>query len=245
MIQITSIKRKNDNKYEVIIKKEKHIIYGDVLLEFNLLSPKTINEKDLEKLLKRNEFYENYHGIMKFIRFKMRSEKEVITKLKQNKVSKENTALIIQKLKEENYLNNEVYLKSYVQDQITLTLNGPYKIKDNLLKLGFKEDDILNSLSKYEDKWKDRVEKITTKKIKTTHNISSKMFRLKLKKDLFILGYDTTLYEDIINNAAFDDRAYLAKEKIKLEKKYAKYDENKKACLIKNKLYTLGYDIED
>jgi regulatory protein len=244
MKKISNIKQIDSNKFAVIIDNKKHIILGDVLLEYNILKPCEIDDSIYNKITASNDFYTIYSKIVKFILAKLRTEKEIINKLYKLNAPKSMHQKIISKLKEDGYLNDEKYITSYINDQVNLTLNGPKKIKYELLKLSLKEDLINKYLNTFDENiWEEKVDKIISKKIKSNHNLSKNKFLLKLKNDLNNLGYEEKYFIDKLNKIDFDDEEGLIKDYNKYYIKYSKYDEAKRDYMIKQKLYSLGYDL--
>ena len=94
----------------------------------------------------------------------MRSTMEIKNYLQKKEFDQKIIEETINKLIKENYLNNQKFMESYINDQFNLTYNGPEKIKQNLIKLGINEDQIVIN--------KDFSEKIKTliSKNKLNHN---------------------------------------------------------------------------
>ena len=246
MKNITSIKQTGNNKYTLIIDEKKHIILGDVLLKLNILKPMEIDSDTYMNLINTNSYYDAYQKCINFITFKKRTEKETSNKLSSLHVSKKSADKIINQLYEKGYLNDEDYLKSYINDQINLTLNGPFKIKYNLSKMSFKEENIDMYLDGIDINWQERVEKIIAKKIKMARNISKNKLIQKLKIDLNNMGYNETHYGYSLKNIDYSDEASIKKEYQKYKNKLSKkYSGDKLEIMIKQKLYSLGYDVSN
>ena len=246
MKNITSIKQTGNNKYTLIIDEKKHIILGDVLLKLNILKPMKIDSDTYMNLINTNSYYDAYQKCIKFINFKKRTEKEIRNKLSSLHVSKKNADKIVNQLYEKGYLNDEDYLKSYINDQINLTLNGPLKIKYNLSKMSFKEDDINKILDDMDINWQERVEKIIVKKIKVARNISKNKLIQKLKIDLNNMGYNETHCGDSLKSIDYSDEESIKKEYQKYKNKLSKkYSGEKLELMVKQKLYSLGYDVSN
>ena len=246
MKKITSIKKTGNNKYTLLIDEEKHIIYGDVLLECNIFKPMTIDSDTFIKLINLNNYYEAYHKIYSFINYKKRTEKEIRDKLIKSRVSKENIEKIINKLYENRLLNNDDYIQSYINDQLNLTLNGPLKIRHSLEKLGFKDIEYIKYLNLENNIWHDRINRIINKKLKAKREMSSKLFIKKLANDLYNLGYEEKDYGELIQKLDIDESDALKKNYLKYRTKLSKkYSDDKLDYMVKQKLRSLGFDISD
>ena len=234
------IKISND-KYKIILEnKETITLYEDVILKYELLLKKEIT--NIEEIFKYNQKYALYEKCLSYINKKIRSEQEIRTYLKKYTTNYDDIEDIIIKLKENNFLNSSLYIKSYIHDKIYLSFDGPLKIKNDLLNLGFFEDDILLELEIFDDNLiKDRITKYINKQLKVNKK-SIYVFKNKMLLNLINLGY---LREDIIkylNNINFNDNDLKEKEYEKLKKKYSKkYKGLELEQIIKRKLYEKGF----
>ena len=239
-MKITNIKLNKNGKYVVTIDNEKYNLYQDTILKYLLFSKKEIDNTLFENIIKDNNFYDAYYKIIKFVSIRLRTENEIRKKLNTLFILKKDQDKIINKLKKQGYLNDELYIKSYINDKINLSLEGPEKVKRELLKNGFKEEDILKYLCLFEDINEDRINKIINKKLKTNNKINKKMFIVKVGNDLRNLGY--TNYREILDNIDFDDKDIYQKEYDKIYNKLIKkYPPEKAEILTKQKLYTKGF----
>lgn len=245
MKKITNIKQISSNKYSLTIDNKKHIVYDDVLLQYNILKAKEISDEVYNNIVKSNNYHEGYNKCLKYILAKQRTENELRDKLTKLSLNKIDIDKIIARLREEKYLDDDKYVQSYINDEILLKLNGPKKIYNDLKKLGFNENLINTYLDKVDnDIWEEKVNKIMNKKLKTSKNISKKMFEIKLKKDYQNLGYYENQYNIVFSNIIYDEGNAIEKEYQKLLKKYSKkYSDEKLKYVIKQKLYQLGYDV--
>lgn len=239
-MKITSIKLNKNGKYVVTIDNEKYNLYQDTILKYLLFSKKEIDKTLFENIIKDNNFYDAYYKIIKFVSIRLRTENEIRKKLNTLFILKKDQDKIIDKLKEQGYLNDELYIKSYINDKINLSLEGPEKVKRELLKNGFKKEDILKYLCLFDSINEERINKIINKKLKANHKLSKRMFITKVGNDLRNLGY--TNYREILENIDFDDKDIYQKEYDKIYNKLIKkYPPEKADILTKQKLYTKGF----
>jgi len=224
-MKITSYKKKKADIYEITLSNnEKISLYDDVILKYELLLKKEIEDKLLEKVINENSYLESYHIALKYINIKLRTEKEIRKKLAN--FSKDAIKYTIDRLTSEGYLNNSLYIKSYINDEINLKIVGPNKILFDLKKLGFNNNDILKYLNTItQDIWLDKIEKYVKKKIKGNHNLSGIVLKQKVIQDLLTRGFYKENINIIINEYEFIDNLNIYKKeceklKNKLSKKY-------------------------
>lgn len=247
-MKIEKYKKLKNNQYEVVIDNNVYKIYDDIIINNNLLLKKEISESELNNLLEDNKEAESYYLAIKYITKKLRSEKEVKDYLKKNNFSEDNINLTITKLKKYNFLNNEVYIKSYINDQINLTMNGPKKIYNNLIQLGLPSsliNEYLNTIDK--NIFKDKIKKIIMKKIKANHNYSNYVLKQKIILYISNLGYEKQDILDILNYITFPtNNSIVKKANIILKKLENKYqDDSLIKNELKNKLYQKGFSKEE
>lgn len=242
-MKIEKYSKGSSNKYKVTIDGEDYTLYDDVIIKFGLLLKKEINSKDLDNIVKYNDELDSYYLSIKYITKKLRSEKEIYEYLKKKNIDDHIIENTINKLKENRFLNDDLYLKSYINDQINLSNNGPRKILKNLTSLGIESSLAEESIAQVDKSiWQDKMDKYISKKINTNHNSSIKMLKMKIINDLVNLGYDKEDILPIINKYEIDDREIYKKEyekaKRQLEKKYEGYELERK---IREKLYRKGF----
>ena len=183
------------NKYKVILSDDTSLVlYEDVILKFNLLLEKEI--KDLERVLSYNEKFSLYDKVLGYISKRNRSELEVRNYLNKYTSNLEDINNIINKLYENNILNKENYIKSYINDKIYLSLDGPNKIKNDLINLGFDNYLIEDELVVFNKELIiERINKYINKELKRNSK-SLIVFKNKMLVNLSNLGY---FKEDILS----------------------------------------------
>ncbi len=244
-MKISKITKLKNNKYNVLIDNQKYVISGDVLIGLNILKPQEITKEEYNNLIKANDLNIIYNKVLRYCFNKKRTESEIKNKIISLHGSSDDQKIVLAKLKEQNYLNNDLYIQSYINDQIKLTLNGPKKIIFNLKKLGFKDEIINDYLSKIdEETWFSKIDILIKKRQNIYKNISYQKFILKLKNDFNNLGYPDKYYVNKLNYIVYDDEDNMLKDYLKYYQKFSKkYNDYKLDNIIKNKLYSLGYDL--
>lgn len=243
-MKINKIKKMKNGRYKIELdNNEKITLYEDVILENNLLFKKEIDNDILNKLNIDNEYYDIHNKVLKYISTKMRSELEINKYLDKYQIT--NKEDIINKFKNMNLINDELFVRAFISDKINLTSMGPYKIKNELLNHNIEEHLIDNELSKYDESiFIDKLKKIIDKKIKT-NNKSEYMFKSKMQMELRNLGYDPNTVNNVLGTCKVDNNV-ISKEYDKLYKKLSrKYSDQELFYQIKNKLYIKGFKTDE
>lgn len=247
-MKIEKFKKLKDNRYELTFDKNiKLVFYDDIIVKYNLISKKDIDKKMLDKIVKENDKLTAYYLSLKYINIKLRSESEIISYLKCKDFGEEDINNTIKKLKDNNFIDNKLYLSSYINDQVNLTNNGYYKILRDLERLGFTEAEILVYLNKIDSNiWQEKLDKLITKKLKLNQKYSGKKLIEKITYDLVNLGYPKEMILNALENYHYSDSGLLEKEYIKLMNKLANKYEGKELMMhVKKKLAQKGFSYDD
>ena len=222
--------------------------YEDVILEHQLLMKKEITEKDLQSIQEANLAYDVYYQALKSLKSRFKSVYEMKLWLLKKEYPEDLINQAIQKLKKQGYLNDELYAKSYLNEQLVTTSNGPYKIRRGLLEKKISEDIIDEVLENYgEEEQRSKINKIIEKKMKANHNKGGVVLRQKISLDLKNMGYEISLINEGLSKFDFSqDASIVKKEYEKLYRKYSKkYQGVELETMIKKKLYEKGLTLEE
>ena len=238
---ITGYKKVKNNKYELTLNNHTSIIlYEETIIKYNLLINKNISQTELDLIIKENNKLDAYYIAINYLNKKMRTEFEVKKYLQNkdyNKIIIDSTTAI---LKKQGYINDDKYIDCYINDQFSLTNNGPEKIKYNLLKLGIDESKIHINKD-----FSLKIKKIIDKKVALNNKLSTKSLIINISHYLINLGYKIEMFQDYLENIKTNDEKYI---KIVYQKLYNKYknrhDQNHLILLIKDQLYKKGYDLD-
>ncbi len=235
------------NKYKIFLDNDEEItLFDDVIVKYNLLIKRDISTDILKEVTSYNEKMQAYYEALKYMTKKLRTKKEIERYL-EKKYDRIVIEECINKLINNKYLNNSLYIESYINDQINLSSNGPFKIRKNLENLGFKDEEIelyLNKLSP--EIWMEKINKIVDKKVKINRNLGEYRLKEKIRYDLVNLGYDCKLIDEKLNNILVDDNVILNKEYQKMYQKLSKKYQGKELELhLISKLLSKGFSYDE
>lgn len=246
-MQIIKYTKKGSNKYELTLKDNtKLLVYTDLILEYNLLIRKDLDTNTLKEIKSANLKLECYYKTLKYLKnTKCTSEiKNYLKDYPSNIVD-----YTVQRLTKEGYLNDNNYIKSYINTKINLSNDGYYKIYYYLKNKDLDETIIKNYLNDIEDNiWLDKINKIVNTKLKSNTKYSNNLLISKIKTYLKMLGYQDYLINIALDNINLDtskEDENLEKDYLKLFNKYKnKYEKNKLNYILIGKLYQKGYDLD-
>lgn len=248
-MEIASFKKKKNNTYEVIFKDKTSItLYDEVIIKYNLLVNKKLDIKTFEKITKYNSSLSAYFLSLKYLNSKMRTKLEIRKYLEKKEFDTKTINDTVEKLIKNKAIDEDLYIKSYINDQINFSNIGPYKIINKLNDLGIDKDKSLEYLKTIDESvWLNKLSKIIEKKIKINKTNSPYMLKNKIISSLYNDGYDKEMIKSILDNEkiSLNEDALLKeynKYKTKLSKKY---DGNQLEFQLTMKLRQKGYSIDD
>ena len=243
-MKVLKYKKQINGKYKVFLDNNTDLLlYEDTILKFNLLLTGEISSDKLKKITDFNFECDVYYTALKSLKNRFKSVKE----LKENLLKKEYPSNLvdtsINRLIKEKYLDDRVFAKSYIHNQIITTSKGPKKILIELQKKGVSKDIINEEINIYtEEEQTIKINKIINKLIKSNKSRGNVVLKNKITTDLINLGYDISTINKVINNYSFKvDKSIYQKEYDKLYRRLSKKYEGKELeYKIKEKLYQKG-----
>ena len=246
-MQIIKYTKKGSNKYELTLKDNtKLLVYTDLILEYNLLIRKNIDTNTLKEIKSANLKLDCYYKTLKYLK-NTKCTNDIKNYLKD--YPSNIVDYTVQRLTKEGYLNDNNYIKSYINTKINLSNDGYYKIYYYLKNKDLEETIIKNYLNDIEDNiWLDKINKIVNAKLKSNTKYSNNLLISKIKTYLKTLGYQDYLINIALDNINLDtskEDEKLEKDYLKLFNKYKnKYEKNKLNYILIGKLYQKGYDLD-
>lgn len=244
-MKIEKIIKKKSNIYEIILSDKTSLsFYDETIFHYNLLLTKEINKTDLKDINYFNLQVEAYYKALNYIKKKLRTKLEIYNKLKGFNYDENIIKNVLEKLEKQKYLNDELYIKSYINDQVNLTLKGPIKIKRELNNLGFNNiDSYFESIDK--KVWENKVQKIIDKNIKSNKKYSKNNLVIRIKNNLVQNGYNIDDFSYLFDNIKIEDNEEIIKKLIeRAKKKYSKKLTGKELeYKIKQYMYSKGFNI--
>ena len=246
---INKFTKLKDGQYKVVLEDLSNIIiHEDLILKYDLLLTRKLDDDIKENILKENLNYIAYSLSLKYLSIKMRSVKEMKDYLDNKGVDKDIIDSCINLLLTNGYLNDEQFTQSYINDKINLSNDGPYKISRELASKGVEENIIQTYVSSFaNDVQISKCTKITEKLTKTNRTKSISMLKKKIINHLINLGYSMEVINKAVNNLKAEDNSDVMKKEYqkiynRLSKKYSGKELEYK---VKQKMYALGFHINE
>lgn len=247
-MKIIKYKKMANGKYKVYLDDKELLLYEDVILKYNLLLSKEIDTNMLIELDKYNQECDVYYVALNSIKNRFKSTYELKTTLLKKEYPIDLVDKAIDKLINQGYLNDRIYAKSFINNQMITTNNGPYKIIRELTEKKVDSDIINEEILVYtSEKQILKIKKLIDKGLKTNHSRGGIILKQKIYNDLKNLGYDISIINSIISECEFGNDSNIAKKEYdKLYKKYSrKYSGDELKRKIREKMYMKGLNYEE
>ena len=248
-MKIEKFKKRPNGLYTIYLDNfNSYDFYEEIILKYELLITKTIEEDELNRIIKDNNNYESYYEALIVLKRTIKTKEEIKRLLTDKKYNKENISFTITTLEKQGYINDKNYSKSYVHNSIITTNKGPKKIALELEKKGVVPNDYNEALEEYTMFLeKEKIEKLISKKIKANHNKSAKVLNQKLQVDLINNGFSKDIIKEVLNSLNIEENNDIMKKEYqkyynKLSKKYKGKELEYK---LKQKMYSLGFNINN
>lgn len=192
----------DDKKELFVIKFDKSTLNASYNLynQLNLSKGKILNDEEFSKLKDFNDYNVNFSKALNFISYRIRSKKEVYTKLKKEDVPEEHIDKIISKLEEDEYINDYRFAKAFFESKTRINKWSNKRIEYELIQKGISKD-IINEFSlNFKELEFENAMDLVEKKIPQWEN-KFEGFKLKNKIYTFLSskGFDYSIIEKVIS----------------------------------------------
>jgi len=157
--------------------------------------------KDTDKYTLNKRLNENHVFIqlIKYCAYQERCELEVMEKLKKYNLTGRETKRIIDRLKEENYLDNQRYAKIYTSGKLRNNKWGRIRIRYELKRKSIQDEYIIQALSSIDEKeYAQMVIELIRKKKKSIQKEDPFIVRNKILQYLCVKGFESDLARELI-----------------------------------------------
>lgn len=248
-MKVIRYKKLANSRYKVYLDDSHELLlYEDVILKYNLLIRKDIDEKLIIEMDKYNQEIDVYYVALNSIKNRFRSVYELRGILIKKEYPIDLIDKAISKLLEQGYLNDRSYCKSFINNQMITTNNGPYKIIRELNEKKVDSNIIDEEILVFDEEEQSvRIKKLIDKGIKSNHSRGGIVLKQKIYNDLKNLGYDISIINSVISSYEFENDSNIAKKEYdKLYKKYSrKYSGDELKYKIREKMYLKGLVYEE
>ena len=248
-MKILKKKKKKNGQYELQLESSEVLsLYEEVILNFELLLKKSIDDKEKEQILLLNQEYDVYYMALKSLKSRFKSTKDLRDSLTKKEYPLEYIDKAIDKLTRQGYLDDRSFAKAYINQQMITTSKGPKKLAQELLSKGVSLDIIDDELVVFtKDMQVEKINKVATRLIKSNRSRGGVVLKKKIMMDLQNLGYSSSTVSSVVATLDFGDVSEIQKREYdKLYRRLSrKYSGKELEYKIKEKLYQKGLYYEN
>lgn len=174
----------------------------DIILKYNLLYKKEIDEYFLQELVNENNKYDIYNKCIKYIGIRLRSINEVREYMYHKGIDAEYVETIIQKLVKNKLLDDKIFTQAFIKDKLRFSTMGPYKIEKELKNHQIDQEIIYKYINEIDNDFlEEKINKLILKMIKT--NRGKNNLRSRIYHNLLALGYKNEMIVSNLNKYNF------------------------------------------
>lgn len=233
MIKIDKVSRRKNGLYDVHFSNgDKLTVHDESLVRHRLLSDRQLTEDELKEIFEAVQYDQAYVSALKYISYKLRSLNE-IRKYLEEEYESYVVKYVIERLMDENYVNDEIYSEALKNTMLNTSDKGPKLLEMELKKHKVDEDIILRKSAEFNDLIdSERMNKIKDKEFKK-YKGSKRQFSLKLQEKLMNKGYYKEHFDMIDYDDDFDETPYFERD---FEKAYRRYNNKYTGFELKQRL---------
>lgn len=203
MPKVTKIEpqKRNPKRWSVFL--EDKFAFGldeEVLYKYGLKEGQKLEQKKIERIIQSEIQKEAKELSLRFLSYRVRSEKEVRDKLKSKGFTKDITEKVIEDLRRVNLLDDYEFASAWIRDRLSNNPRGKALLKQELYKKGIKQEIIERTLKEYfadEARELALAKKLLGKRIKRYENLEPNVAKRRMSDFLLRRGFSY----DIIKQA--------------------------------------------
>lgn len=203
MQKITSIEpQKRKDRYNIYLDGE--FAFGadkDTIYHYGLRKNDELGEDKTKEIKDYDEFNFGKKVAFHFLNYKPRTEKEIRKKLKEKKISENNSDRVINTLKDLKYLDDNQYAKLYLEEKLSNNPKGKRLISMKLTEKGISKEIISNVIGSQYDEEKEikKAKELLAKYLKKVRAKSEMDKKQKCYRHLLSKGFDFDIVKTVCN----------------------------------------------
>lgn len=189
------IQKKQKDRYNIFLTKENgeeqfaFSVDESVLIENKLRKGMDLAESTIEELIRQDTVHKAYNLAIRYLSYRMRTEKEMQLYLEEKEIDPEHIAKVLERLVKEKLIDDQQFAEMFVRSRINTSDKGPLLIQRELIKKGvpaFIAEEAVG-LYPYEEQLK-KIKLLAKKKLSRT-NKSFQQQMQQLKVNLMHKGF--------------------------------------------------------
>lgn len=252
MIEVISVSAKK-NAYHLELKVGHELksleVSDEIILTYRLVKGKILDQESY-KALNESIMHDKYRQkLWHYVSFKPRTVHEARLYLSQFDMPEKAKTAYIAKLKDAHMLDDERYVKQYIDEYSHFRMIGPRKIIQDLRNKGIEQDLINRHIGLYaQSLMRENISRLIEKKVKSLKNKPLVKVKESIKGYILNKGYDYDLIDSVMAHmekeilASNDEDAAIQKDFDQYIRKYKKSNQSHSfKAYVLPKLMQKGY----
>lgn len=248
-MKILKYKKLSSGRYKLELEDSQPVeLYEETILKYELLLKKRIDDSEMIEISEYDKEWDVYYVGLKALKSRFKSTKELRDYLIRKEYPYDLVNNAVEKLLKQGYLNDELFAKSYINNQMVTSSRGPIKISNDLFSKGISQSIVNKEIEVFTEEIQfEKINKIIKISLKSNRTRGGIVLKNKIINDLVNSGYDVSIINKVISDFEFDNNDDIAKKEYdKLYRKYSrKYSGKELEYKIKEKLYQKGLSYEE
>ncbi|MGT2774893.1 recombination regulator RecX [Streptococcus hyovaginalis] len=248
-MKITKIEKKKRLYLLELDETERLYITEDTIVRFMLTKGMTVSEQELNDIRQFAQFSYGKNLALYFISFKQRTEKEVRDYLYKHEIEASIIPQVLDNLKDDNWINDQQFIISTVEQNLSSGDKGAFVIKQKLMQKGISSATIDGVLADYD--FTEVAERVAQKLLrKYDGKLAFKALKDKLNQSLTNKGFSYSEAKLAIDSLDLEKNEVTEEELIyqELDKQYRKYSRKYEGYDLRQRLTQAlarkGYDFD-
>jgi len=150
VITAVEAQQRRPHRYNIDINGEfAFAVHEDVVVKYRLLKGTVITDQLQQEVLAEEELNGAYRYAIRYIGRAMRSAKEIQNKLKEKGYTPEAIQYVVEKMRREKYVDDELYAAALTKQRLQMNKKGPLWIRRELKHKGIDKSQIEEALSEW------------------------------------------------------------------------------------------------
>lgn len=262
MVKIAKIttQKKNKERYNIFLRDGEEEYYAfsvdeATIIRFLLRKDMELTQQQLDEILEYGELRRAYTMSIRFLSFRMRSEKEIATYLAGKEIDETYVKLALDRLREENLVDDQEFANMFTRTRIKTTTKGPGLVRRELFEKGLDRDVIEEALKyfTYEIQY-ERAHKVAEKRLRQRKQDSLNKKENQVRQTLYKEGFTAEVIKEVLEEvfsdqveaeAAEEEEAALAYQAERLTRRLQRrYKGGQFKQKLREGLYTRGFRMD-
>lgn len=200
-ITMIQVQKRRKDRFNIYLDGEYAFPISEaVLIKTGLYKGMTLTKERQETIEEENSQYLAYTIAVDYLSYGLRSEKEVRQKLLDNEIEMRYIHTTLERLREQMYINDQIYGESYTRTAANINRKGPRQIAQDLKAKGLDDETISHSLMEYPDNQQlENAQYLAEKAMNKQSRTSSKDAQMKVRLHLQQKGYPKEIINQVFD----------------------------------------------